>query len=149
MCRATPVPPTHPPPPRRRFLVLLYGECRVPRRSASPYFLSAPLRPNSACAQIAARARSHHRQLLRDDHPDTLTTVNDLANTMHLLGDYQAARALDEDTHARRRRVFGDDHPETLRSANTLATYLRQLGNWPEAQRLEIEIRSSVRSGGG
>ncbi|MCK9926403.1 tetratricopeptide repeat protein [Frankia sp. Mgl5] len=68
---------------------------------------------------------------------------------MHLLGDYQAARALDEDTHARRRRVFGDDHPETLRSANTLATYLRQLGNWPEAQRLEIEIRSSVRSGGG
>ena len=30
------------------------------------------------------------------------------------LGEYQAARDLDEDTLARRRRVLGEDHPDTL-----------------------------------
>ncbi len=30
------------------------------------------------------------------------------------MGDYEQARALDEDTLARRRRVLGEDHPDTL-----------------------------------
>ena len=44
------------------------------------------------------------------------------------LGEYQAARELDEDTLARSRRVLGEDHPDTLRSANNLAADLRELG---------------------
>jgi hypothetical protein len=43
------------------------------------------------------------------------------------LGEYQQARALDEDTLARRRRVLGHDHPDTLISANNLAADLRAL----------------------
>jgi hypothetical protein len=45
-----------------------------------------------------------------------------------LLGEYQQARALDEDTLARRRQVLGDDHPDTLISAHNLAADLRTLG---------------------
>jgi hypothetical protein len=45
------------------------------------------------------------------------------------LGEYQAARELDQDTLARRRRVFGDDHPGTLTSTSNLAAALRALGN--------------------
>jgi hypothetical protein len=44
------------------------------------------------------------------------------------LGEYQQARALDEDTLARRRRVLGDDHPDTVTSASNLAADLRVLG---------------------
>ena len=44
------------------------------------------------------------------------------------LGEYQRARALDEDTLARRRQVLGDDHPDTLISANNLAADMRALG---------------------
>ena len=40
---------------------------------------------------------------------------------MHALGDYQLARALNEDTLTRRRRVLGEDHPDTLISASDLA----------------------------
>ena len=43
------------------------------------------------------------------------------------MGEYQAARELDEDTVARR-RVLGDDHPNTRRSASNLAADLRALG---------------------
>jgi hypothetical protein len=44
------------------------------------------------------------------------------------LGEYQAARELDEDTLTRRRRVLGEDHPSTLNSARNLAADLRKLG---------------------
>jgi len=33
------------------------------------------------------------------------------------LGEYQAARELNEDILARRRRVLGDDHPDTMMAA--------------------------------
>jgi tetratricopeptide repeat protein len=37
------------------------------------------------------------------------------------LGDYQQARAIHEDTLARRQRVLGEDHPSTLITAQSLA----------------------------
>ena len=68
------------------------------------------------------------RQVLGEDHPDTLTSASRLAADLRELGEYQQARGLDEDTLARRRRVLGDDHPDTLTSANNLAADLRPLG---------------------
>ena len=66
--------------------------------------------------------------MLGDDHPNTLTSANNLAADLRNLGEHQAARELDEDTLARRRRVLGDDHPDTLTSASNLAADLRDLG---------------------
>ena len=66
--------------------------------------------------------------MLGNDHPDTLTTANNLAVDRHALRDYQQARTLNEDTLARRRRVLGNDHPDTLTSADNLAGDLRALG---------------------
>lgn len=43
------------------------------------------------------------------------------------------ARALDEETLARRRRLLGDDHPDTLTSAGNLAAVLAALGDWETA----------------
>jgi hypothetical protein len=67
-----------------------------------------------------------------DDHPDTLTSASRLAANLRELGEYLQARALDEDTLARRRRVLGDDHPDTLTSANNVAADLRVLGEAEE-----------------
>ena len=57
---------------------------------------------------------ARRRRVLGEDHPDTLTSANNLAIDLRNLGEYQAARELDEDTLARHRRVLGDDHPDTL-----------------------------------
>jgi hypothetical protein len=65
--------------------------------------------------------------VLGDDHPDTLTSSSRLAAHLRASGEYQQARALDEDTLARRRRVLGNDHPDTLASADNLAADLRAL----------------------
>ena len=53
------------------------------------------------------------------------------------MGEYQAARELDEDTLARKRRVLGDDHPGTLISAGNLAFDLRRLGEYQAARELD------------
>ena len=49
---------------------------------------------------------------------------------MPALGDYGAARELDEDTLTRRRRVLGEDHPDTLASGSNLAADLSELGDY-------------------
>jgi hypothetical protein len=53
-----------------------------------------------------------------------------------VLGAHAAARALDEDTLARRREVLGDDHPSTMESASNLAVNLYQLGKHERARDL-------------
>jgi hypothetical protein len=57
------------------------------------------------------------RRVLGKDHPDTLTAASNLAVSLRVAREYQAARELFEDILARRRRVLGDNHPETMGSA--------------------------------
>jgi hypothetical protein len=66
--------------------------------------------------------------VLGENHPDTLALAGNLAIDLRMLGEYQAARELDEDTLARCRRVLGEDHPYTLEVAGNLAASLRALG---------------------
>jgi hypothetical protein len=58
------------------------------------------------------------------------------------LREHEQARALDEDTLARRRRILGEDHPYTLASASNLARDLAQLGEHEQARALREWIRS-------
>ncbi|CUU58758.1 Tetratricopeptide repeat-containing protein, partial [Parafrankia irregularis] len=73
-------------------------------------------------------------QILGDDHPETLRSANNLASDLHALGEYEAARHLNEDTLRRLRQILGDNHPNTLRSANNLANTLNQLGDYQAAR---------------
>ena len=67
------------------------------------------------------------RRILSDDDPTTLLAASNLAVSLRALGQYQAARELDEDTLTRKRRMLGEDHPDTQRSARNLAADLRAL----------------------
>jgi Tetratricopeptide repeat len=59
----------------------------------------------AALAALAACERAYdvRRQKFGQDHPDTLTSASHLALSLFELGEYQRARALDEDTLTRRR----------------------------------------------
>jgi tetratricopeptide (TPR) repeat protein len=89
-----------------------------------------------ASRPLLERALAYRRQLLGDDHPDTLTSASNLAHDLWALGEYEQARRLNEDTLARSRRVLGDDHPDTLISAALLAVDLHGLGEYEQARRL-------------
>ncbi|MFI6876838.1 FxSxx-COOH system tetratricopeptide repeat protein [Streptomyces sp. NPDC050400] len=54
-------------------------------------------------------------------------------------GDFDEARALDEEAVAMARRLFGPDDPETLHAAHSLGISLRCCGAFPEARAIDEE----------
>ncbi len=77
------------------------------------------------------------RRALGEEHPDTLMSMNNLAETLRDLGDTSRARELHETALAVRRRVLGEEHPDTLNSMSNLAALLWDLGNASGARKLE------------
>src|SRR5205823_2643371 len=67
------------------------------------------------------------------DHPDTLKSMNDLANSYELLNRPAEAVQLREEVLAIQKRVLPRDHPDTLRSMWNLAASLTQLDRGAEA----------------
>jgi tetratricopeptide (TPR) repeat protein len=80
------------------------------------------------------------RGMLGEEHPDTLTSARHLALNLRALGQYEAARRLNEETLLRSRRVLGQEHPDTLTSASNLAGNLRGLGQYEAARRLDEDV---------
>ena len=66
--------------------------------------------------------------MLGPDHPRTLTSRNNLAESYLAAGRAAEAIPLFEQTLAVRKRVLGPDHPDTLTSRNNLAAAYVEAG---------------------
>lgn len=91
------------------------------------------------------RARTLHRDLLGDHHPDTLRTANNLGLTLNALGEPDQARRLHQETWTRRRRVLGENHPDTLTSAHNLSLALSALKQYQQARELDKDTLTRFR----
>ena len=54
-----------------------------------------------------------YKRVLGDDHPDTLTSLNNLALLFKSKGEYDRALSLYEECLAKSKRVLGGVHPNT------------------------------------
>ena len=79
------------------------------------------------------------------EHPDTLVSASNLANTLYAQGLHEQATILDRETWGVRKRLLGAEHPETLASANNLANTLRVQGQLDEAAALLRETLEAKR----
>jgi len=86
-----------------------------------------------------------NRRILGDEHPDTLTSMNNLASTLNNEGDLSNARVLQEEVLGTRRRVLGEEHPDTLTSMSNLADTLLSQGDLPGARALLEEVQEVSR----
>ena len=75
------------------------------------------------------RALADRQRVLSQDHPDTLTSRNNLAYAYQAAGDLGRAIPLYEQTLADSVRVLGQDHPDTLDSRGRLAGAYRAAGD--------------------
>eukprot|EP00300_Choanocystis_sp_HF-7_P014489 c18706_g1_i1.p1 GENE.c18706_g1_i1~~c18706_g1_i1.p1 ORF type:complete len:539 (+),score=96.66 c18706_g1_i1:85-1701(+) len=75
-------------------------------------------------------------QCLGDDHPDTLTTMNSLAEVYVSQLNYTAAEKLFEDCLRKRRRKLGQAHNDTLTTMSNLADVYVSRGNYIAAKSL-------------
>ena len=80
------------------------------------------------------------RRILGEEHPDTLTSMNNLADTLRVQGDLNGARELHEKVLEIRRRILGEEHPDTLTSMNNLADTLRDQGDLNGARGLQEKV---------
>jgi hypothetical protein len=94
---------------------------------------------------LSRRLREQWRGQLGPDNLDTLRASNCLARALRVMGRYQEARELNEDTLARRRRLHGDDDFRTLISQGALAGDLRELGEVRKALELNQDNLSRRR----
>jgi tetratricopeptide (TPR) repeat protein len=69
------------------------------------------------------------RRINGDDHPNTLTSISNLANLHSGMGTHDLALLLHTVALATRRRLLGDAHPDTLTSCSNLANLHSAMGN--------------------
>ena len=78
-------------------------------------------------------AVDHLGKILGDDHPDTLTSRNNLAGAYESAGRLDEAITLYEQVLDDRTHIFGPDHPDTLISRDNLAGAYESAGRLGEA----------------
>jgi tetratricopeptide (TPR) repeat protein len=79
---------------------------------------------------------------LGPDHPDTLRSMNSLADCCFGQGRYDDALKLNQETLTLRMAKLGPDHPDTLESMNNLAESHYALGQYADALKLFEETLS-------
>ncbi|MDG2443526.1 MAG: tetratricopeptide repeat protein, partial [Luminiphilus sp.] len=67
-----------------------------------------------AGSEVARESLVVHEQMLGGEHPDTLTSVNNLGGLLRDEGDYDGAEPLCRRALEARERTLGGEHPDTL-----------------------------------
>jgi tetratricopeptide (TPR) repeat protein len=94
--------------------------------------------------ELAVRLR---RQALGPDHPDTLTSMNDLADAYRMQSVFAQAEPLLSKVVEARRRVLGDDNPDSLNSMHELAVLYLDEEKYAQAELLlarTLEVQRRV-----
>ena len=74
------------------------------------------------------------RETLGEDHPDTVTTLNELGSLLKVQGHYEQAKPFYERSLKVLKKAFGDDHPRVATAHHNLAQLLRNQGHYDQAK---------------
>ncbi|GLB08582.1 hypothetical protein AtubIFM57258_004479 [Aspergillus tubingensis] len=80
------------------------------------------------------------KRVLGPEHPDTLSSMSNLALTYSYQGQWKEAEELQVQVLELRKRVLGPEHPDTFTSMSNLASTYSDQGQWKEAKELEVQV---------
>jgi tetratricopeptide (TPR) repeat protein len=78
--------------------------------------------------------------LYGQEHPSTITAMNNLANTLGEQGQLEEAAAMMKEVLEKRRRILGEKHLDTISAMNSLANTLGDQGQLEEAASMIKEV---------
>ena len=87
--------------------------------------------------QMDRRALDSKEKVLGKEHPDTLTSVGNLASVLQYQGKYEEAEQMNRRVLDGREKVLGKEHPDTLTSVGNLASVLQFQGKYEEAEQID------------
>ncbi|KAJ7640516.1 P-loop containing nucleoside triphosphate hydrolase protein [Mycena rosella] len=90
--------------------------------------------------QLELAVVQNRRDILGDDHPDTLHAMASLASTYHKLGRLKEAEHLQIVVLEKQKEILEEDHPDTLHAMGNLASTFHNLGQLKEAEELEVVV---------
>ena len=76
------------------------------------------------------------QKVLGPEHPDTATSLNNLAALYQAMGEYAKAEPLFQEALRIRQKVLGPEHPDTATSLNNLAVLYEEMGEYAKAEPL-------------
>jgi tetratricopeptide (TPR) repeat protein len=126
-------------------LALVGVKCNLPKRvqaAASQLldqlgsYMHGALAAYSHARPLFERALEIRETACGPDHPDTATSVNNLARLLRAQDEVVGARTLFERALVIREKTLGSDHPDTATSLNDYAGSLRAQGDLVGAKRL-------------
>ena len=94
---------------------------------------------NSA-EQLEVQVTDMRKKLLGTEHPDTLTSMANLARTYRNQGRWNKAEELDIQVLDKRKKLLGAENPYTLNSMANLASTYRNQKEWKKAEQLDIQV---------
>ncbi|KAF4436977.1 hypothetical protein FACUT_6014 [Fusarium acutatum] len=89
---------------------------------------------------LSKKAVNTRSKVLGEEHPDTLTSMANLASTYRNQGRWKEAEELEVAVLETRKRALGEEHPSTLTTMANLASTYRNQGRWKEAEELEVTV---------
>ena len=101
--------------------------------------------------ELGEQALQIRRTLFGEEHPETASSLSNVAHYYDALGKLDQALELGEQALQIRRTLFGEQHPDTANSLHNVALYYNALGNpvqaWSSVNRLcRFGVRYSVNS---
>ncbi|KAF7341073.1 TPR-like protein [Mycena sanguinolenta] len=91
-------------------------------------------------ARMLEAVLEEYKQILGENHPETVSTMSSLGNTYLELGDYQNAKDLQVIVLEGDKQVLGEDHPYTLLAIGNLGTTYQHLGDYQNAKDLQVGV---------
>jgi tetratricopeptide (TPR) repeat protein len=105
---------------------------------AASYLLSQGFATDAG--RLASGSAGIRKDLLGKEHPDTLTSMTNLASTYREQGRWKEAEELQVSVIEANKRVLGEEHPDTLTGMFNLASTYRKQGRWKEAEELDVSV---------
>jgi hypothetical protein len=101
--------------------------------------------PNKAAVPILRQVLAETLRVRGAEHPETLTSANNLGWALVCAHEYASAERILRDTIEVQRRVLGDEHPNQLMSVGNLACVLIRRGKSADAERILRDVLSSMK----
>ena len=86
-------------------------------------------------------------KVLGQGHPDTLTSMNNLAAALRYQGKYEEAEQMHRQVLELSEKVLGQEHPDMLTSMKNVALVLSDQGKLEEAEQISLTRTRAQRKG--